>query len=108
MATHIQSYELYFRFIEKFVPTAFQNIDPNDPLIIELEKMMEMNDQFFSIVDMTEVKYIYTSKGSSRLIGIEPDALNPSLIMLGVHPDDVFRLSMGRAKLMSSHKDLFI
>jgi len=34
-------YNLFFRFIEAYGPKGFDGIDPGDPLIIDLEKMME-------------------------------------------------------------------
>ncbi len=42
-------YSLFFQFIAAFAKDGFTGIDPNHPLMLELEKMMEANKQFFYI-----------------------------------------------------------
>jgi len=68
-------YKIFFRILEKYGPQAFADIDPNDPLMIEAEKIMEHNDQFFYFGDLIEFKIIYTSKRSMDMMGVEPVAL---------------------------------
>jgi len=101
-------YNLFFKFIETFLPTGFKGIDPNHPLIQELEQMMHKKHQFFIIADVIELKILFTSKLSTQIIGIKPEELSPYHIMEATHPDDLERHSRGRAKLFKVANDLFI
>jgi DNA-binding CsgD family transcriptional regulator len=101
-------YSLFFKFVESFSPQGFHGIDPGHPLILELEKMMQKNDQFFYFGDMLQMKIIYTSKRSVEMIGISPEEVSPYHFMEATHPDDLDRLSLGRAKLVKMAQDLYI
>jgi hypothetical protein len=103
-----QSYDLFFKFIEAHRTEGFKNINPDDPLMIELEEMMERNDQFFYIADLIQIKVIYTSKRSKDMIGIEPADLNLYHMFEATHPEDTKRNSLGRATLLRLAHDLFM
>ena len=103
-----RSYNLFFRFLETFTPIGFQGIDRNDPLIIELEEMMEENNQFFYVADIIQMKVLFTSKRSTQMIGIDPAEVSPYHFMEATHPDELQRLNRGRAKTIKLAQDLFI
>ena len=65
-------YSLFFRFIETYAPVGFKGIDPEDPLMVTLEKMTEKNNQFFFVGDLLKMKIIFCSKQSTQMIGVEP------------------------------------
>ena len=46
-----QRYNLFFEFIKTFGSVGFKGIDRQDPLILALEEMMKINNQFFLIFD---------------------------------------------------------
>ncbi len=50
MITNIHNYNLFFKFIETYTPSGFHGIDPDDPLMVELERIMEMNDQLLLLL----------------------------------------------------------
>jgi hypothetical protein len=108
MINNTKDYSLFFKFAETFAPLGFKGIDQNDPLMLELERMMEINDQFFYVADIIRIQVLFTSKGSTRMIGVEPEALSPYYFMEATHPDDIQRLNLGRAKLIKMAQDLFI
>jgi hypothetical protein len=108
MQNKIREYDLYFKFIETYAPVGFKGIDPDSPLMIELEEMMEKNDQFFYIADIIQMKVLFTSKRSTLMVGIEPDEMTPYIFMEATHPDDIHRLSLGRTKVVKLAQDLFI
>jgi hypothetical protein len=108
MVDYSQSYEPFFRFIENYAPSGFKGIRPDDPLMIDLEKMMEINDQFFYIGELIQVNIIYTSKRSKLLIGVEPGDLTLYHFFESTHPEDIQRLSLGRAKTLKLAHDLFV
>jgi len=102
-----RSYELFFKFIQTYLPVGFKGIDRHDPLVLELEEMMEANNQFFFVVDMVRVKIEFTSQRSSRMLGIEPDYLTPYHLKETTHPDDLIRQGLGLAKLFLIANELF-
>jgi DNA-binding CsgD family transcriptional regulator len=103
-----KEYDLLFRFIETYTPSGFQGIDLNDPLILQLEEMMEDNDQFFYISDIIQMKVLFTSRRSKEMIGIEPEDVTPYHFMEAAHNDDIQRLNLGRGKIIKMAQDLFI
>jgi len=106
--SEIQDYKLFFHFIETFSPVGFMGIDPQHPLLIELEEMMESNDQFFYLADPIRMKILFTSRRSSAMMGISPQELSFYHFMEAIHPDDMQRLSLGRVKLVKMAQELFI
>lgn len=103
-----QKYSLYFEFIKTFSPSGFIGINPDHPLLRELEKMAEINDQFFFIADGIQMKILYTSKRSTQMIGIKPDEVTPYHFFEATHPDDIQRHNLGRSAVFKMAQDIFI
>jgi hypothetical protein len=101
-------YSLFFKFIEAYASVGYQGIDRADPLIRELESMTEINNQFFHIGDILRMKIFFTSRRSTRMIGIDPDDLNPYQIMEATHPDSLDRHCLARARMFKIAHDLLI
>lgn len=108
MTDKSQDYGLYFRFLENYTPSGFKGIDRMDPLIIELENLTQSNNQFYYIADIIQMHVIFTSSGSLKMIGIEPDDVSPYHFLEAAHPDDVQRLNLMRSKIIKLAQDLFI
>lgn len=108
MVTDLQDYNLFLKFIKTYSPTAFNEIDPDDKQILELEQMMEDNNQFIYLADAIHMKIIWTSKRSSEMIGVEPEDVSFYHFMEATHPDDIQRLNIGRTKLLKRAQDIFI
>lgn len=107
MITDIKDYKLFFRFVETFAPTGFKNVDPNHSLVLELEEIMEQNNQFFLVADVNQMKYLYTSKRSSQMIGIPPEELSPYHFLEATHPDDLKRHNLGRSMLFKLANEIY-
>ncbi len=103
-----QNYHLFHKFIENFSGAGFQDIPDNHPLVLELEELMELNDQFFIVADFVKLKILYVSKRCTEMMGVSPEMLNPYHFIEVTHPDDVFRHNQGRAKSVSLARDLFV
>ena len=101
------SYNIFFDFIESYLPTGFLDIKADDPIMLRLEKLMEENDQFFSASDLSEVKYIFTSKKSKQILGIEPEEVDPGFFMDTIHPDDMHRFVLGRSKMIKVAQEIY-
>jgi len=102
------NYSIYFDFIEAYLPQGFLNINPSDPIIQKLDSLMELNDQMLIVMDLNKVEIIYTSKQSFEMLGIEPEKNNPHEMMTRSHECDLHRFGLGRSKLLSMDKDIFI
>ena len=103
-----QDYTLFHKFIEAYLSSGFYEINPDDPLMVEMEQMTEKNNQFLYIADIIQMKVIFTSKRSVDMIGVEPKDVSPYHFMEATHPDDIQRLNLGRAKLIKLAQDIFI
>jgi DNA-binding CsgD family transcriptional regulator len=101
-------YSLFFKFIENYTPSGFNGIDPNDPLMEELESRLEQYNQFIYVADAIHMKIHFTSKGSRALLGIPSDELSFYHFMEATHPTDIQRLNLGRSKIVKVAQDLFI
>jgi DNA-binding CsgD family transcriptional regulator len=101
-------YSLFFRFIETYSPQGFKGINRNDPLIIELEKLMENYKQFIYVGDIINMEIAFTSKGSEILFGIPPEQLNPHNIFTLTHPDDLQHHAASRARLIKLASEIYL
>jgi DNA-binding CsgD family transcriptional regulator len=108
METLSRSYGLFFDFIDKYLPGGFQEIDPDSSLMLDLERMMETNNQFFFIGDQINVKFFFASKRSLDFIGVEPKDINPMSFLHSIHPDDLTRLSLIRTKIYALGSELYL
>jgi DNA-binding CsgD family transcriptional regulator len=108
MTASSHDYSLFLKFIETYTPRGFDGIDPDDPVLEELERIMEMNNQFIYVADAIQMKIHFTSRGSQQILGIPPEELSFYHFMEATHPCDIQRLNLGRAKLLKISQELFI
>lgn len=104
---NLPDYELFSEFIETFSKDGFMGIDPKHPLVLELEEMMEVHDQFFYIADVIQMNILFTSKRSTKMIGIDPEELTFYQFMELTHPDELQRLNLGRPMIVKMGQELF-
>jgi DNA-binding CsgD family transcriptional regulator len=102
------NYNLYYQFIDKFLPCGFLEIDRSDPLVLKVEEMTEANDQFFFVGDILQLKILFTSKRSVEMLGIETELVDPAVFFTSTHPDDLMRHNVARTKLFNLGQELFI
>jgi len=101
------SYSIFFDFIESYLPTGFQNISHEQPILQKLEELMKENDQFFSVRNMSLIKYVFTSEGSKEILGVEPCDVHSGFFIDAVHPDDFERLGTGKVHMMKVTEKIF-
>jgi hypothetical protein len=107
MGIRLQGYSLFEEFILTFEPTGFKNIDPENPLLLQLEADTEAYDQFFSVADMIQAKIIWASNRSTRMIGIRPEVLDAYHFIEATHPEDLEKHILGRSKAFNIAYDLY-
>jgi hypothetical protein len=101
-------YSLFFRFIEVYAPSCFKGIIREDLLILALENMMKINNQFFLIFDMIRMKVEFSSTGSRELLRIDPEDISPYHFKEATHPEDLRRNELGIGTLFKSAHELFV
>ena len=106
--TSSQDYSLFYKFIETFSRDGFKGINPLHPLMVDLDRMMEENNQFFYIGDILQMKFHYVDKRSLKMMGIDAEELSPYHFFEATHPDDMQRHTLGRAKLFKLAHDLYM
>jgi DNA-binding CsgD family transcriptional regulator len=104
----MKDYALFHEFIKIFSPIGFNGINSDDSRMIELEKSMEINNQFFFVCDLILMKILFTSKLSTEIIGVEPENVNPYHFFNATHPNDIEKHSLARIKLFKLAHELFI
>ncbi len=103
-----QHYDLYFKFIETYSNQGFDAINRNDPFILSLEEVLDMNKQFLLIFDMLNMKKEFTSLGSIKMLGIKPEELTSYHFKEATHPDDLKRHELGLVQLFKIAHDIFV
>ena len=100
------SYSIFFDFIESYLPSGFLKIGTENPIIERLNLLMDENDQFITVADLSQIKFLYVSEGIRRMIGVEPSQLNPSHFVEVTHPDDLSRFGLLRAQTFVVEKEV--
>lgn len=101
------NYSIYFDFIESYLPTGFRKIQTSDPIVQKMENEMELNNQYISVIECGTVRFLYTSKGSLPLIGVDPSKLNPTHYLEVTHPDDICNLEWARIQFFRIEQEIF-
>jgi hypothetical protein len=101
------SYSIFFDFMESYLPSGFLKINPDDPIMVKLEELLEENDQYFQVFDVGQMKFLFTSKGIFRMIGVTAEEINPGHYTQLVHPDDEEKLGQARARVYKMEREIF-
>lgn len=101
------NYNIFFDFIESYMSSDFQSVNPTDPIVQKLEEDLKLNNQFFSVADLGKMQFIYTSAGSKSMMGVDPEEIHPGHFLDVIHPDDSERFGLARALLFRIERDLF-
>jgi hypothetical protein len=100
------SYSIFFDFIDSYLPSGFLKIKEDHPIMQRLDQVMEDNDQFITVADLAQIKFLYVSKKIRQMIGVDPAQLNPEHFVEVTHPDDLGRLGLLRALTFTVEKQV--
>jgi len=100
------NYNIFFDFIESYLPSGFMNINTKDPIMQKLDELLDENDQFITVSDLGKIQFLYASKGIKEMLGIEPAELNPGHFVEVTHPEDLSRLGLLRAQTFIVEKEV--
>lgn len=107
MADSTNHYSIFFDFIEAYLPTGFLNISPEDRLVQQIEELMRKHDQFFTLINLDRIKFVFTSKGGMQFIGIASGQLSLSHFNAAVHPDDLDILTWANSQVFKIGGEIF-
>jgi len=103
-----KDYSLFFKFFTTFSPTGFKGIKQDDPLLMELDSYMDLNNQLFYIADPVLLDIKFISKGVKSMFGMDQDKVTPGFFLTTTHHDDLKRHQLARTKLFSVAQDIYI
>lgn len=108
MTLYPYDYSIFDDFIESYLPTGFCEINQDDPIIKRLDKVLEENSQFFSVIHLNKIKYLYTSGQCKKVFGSESFQFNQARLQENIHPDDMRRLSWVVCQLLKEGGKIFL
>ncbi len=103
-----EDYSLFYKFFVTYSEGDFKEIDPNDPLVLELDIYMDHNRQLFYITDVIQLDIKFISNGVRSMFGIDPDKVSTGFFLTTTHPDDLKRHNLARSKLISMAQEIFM
>ncbi len=101
-------YSMFDEFISKYHSSGFLNIQRSDPFILEFEKKLDHNKQYFQIIDIIRFKLLFTSSTFKKITGVDPDNFEFGTFLNKAHEQDIERFSLARTKFFKSSHELFI
>jgi DNA-binding CsgD family transcriptional regulator len=100
-------YNIFYDFIESYLPSGFTDINADDPIMLKLEDLLAKNDQFFSMADLGKMQFVYNSKRSQEMMGFAPEVFHPGHFADAVHPVDMERFGLARSLVFRIERDIF-
>lgn len=66
----------------------------------KLDELLERNAQFFYVMHMERIKYVYTSRHCLQVLGVDANQLSPAHFQANVHPEDLDRLAWSNSQIL--------
>ena len=64
-----------------------------------LGKALDDNNQFLTVIHLEQIRYLFTSRQSTRVLGVDPQ-LNPAHFQANIHPDDLEKLAWANCQIL--------
>lgn len=84
------------------------HIDRSDELVQRIEHQTEITDQMFFVGDLIKLQILFASSLSRSMFGVDPDKLDPGILFISTHPEDIARHNVARTKLFNVGQRLYI
>ncbi len=101
-------YSILKKFISKYQPLGFTNINHHDSLMLELEKYLTAHKQFFYVADLLQMKIRFVSQSAQGVLGVDPNTFDLSSILSRIHPEDYHKHNLARAMVIKKGYELLI
>lgn len=103
----ISYYKLFLEFIDTYLPGGFLDINPEDPLVRDLNELLLTHKQHFHVADMLDLRILFVSSTIRRTLGIEPEEYTPKNELELQHPEDLERFTVVRSKFITLCTETF-
>ena len=103
-----EDYSLFYKFFVTYSEGDFKGINPDDPLMLELDSYMDQNNQLFYITDVIGLDIKFISKRVKTMFGIDQDKVSTGFFLTTTHADDLRRHHLARIKLLSAAQEIYI
>ena len=107
MKASSNDYNMFFSFFENLSKSGIVGISPEDPLILEMDRLMEKNKQVFYISDVILMDILFISKSVQTMFGIKPEKVSQGYFLTTTHPEDYKKHSLARLKLIDMAQELY-
>lgn len=107
MKTDQKGNGLFFRLIGQWSRDRFRGFNPDDPLVTEIEKTTELNNQFVMLTDILRMKSLFVSDRCLQMIGVEQADFSPFHLLEATHPDDAHSYSLFLKRAFDIASELF-
>jgi hypothetical protein len=107
MKTDQKGNGLFLRLIGQWCRTGIWGVNPEDPLVTEIEKTTGINNQFVMVTDKMKMKSLFVSNRSLQMIGVEQGDFSPYHLLEATHPDDAHNYSLFLKKSFNIAGELF-
>jgi len=101
-------YSLFFKFFDKYSGSDFKEIDSSDPLLKEINKHLEKNNQLFYIADVVLLDILFISQRVQVMFGVEPETVTLGYFLTTTYLDDLKRHHLSRTKLIQMGQEMYI
>jgi DNA-binding CsgD family transcriptional regulator len=96
-----EDYSLFYKFFVTYSEQDFKAINPDDPLVRELDSYMENNHQLFYITDVIQLDIKFISKRVKTMFAMDSEKVTTGFFLTTTHPEDLKRHHLARSKLIS-------
>jgi DNA-binding CsgD family transcriptional regulator len=107
MTSDKYDYYLFLQFFDSFCQAGIEGMDPDDPVLRELNRVTEENNQVFYISDAILMDMLYVSNGIHKMFGIRPEELTQGYFITTTIPEDIKRHYLARSHLISKAQNLY-
>jgi hypothetical protein len=101
------NYEIFGKFIDRYLPSSFRDIAPGSAFMKEMEAVLRDRKQFFYAGDLLAMRINFTSQGIFDLLGLRPEELDTGKIIRLIHPSDLAKLKSFPTRFFRSGIELF-
>jgi DNA-binding CsgD family transcriptional regulator len=103
-----EDYSLFYKFFVTYSEQEFKGINPDDPLMRELDSYMDSNRQLFYIIDVIQLDIKFISGGVKSMFGMERDKVTAGFFLTTTHAEDLKRHHLARSKLICVGEELYM
>jgi DNA-binding CsgD family transcriptional regulator len=102
------NYSLFLKFIDNYSGQGFKEINNQDPFMGRMNKTLNDSNQFLFVADLIKLQILHVSPQIFTLLGIEPEKVEPGILLSNNHPEDIPRLTRGFNIELSKAREIFM